>query len=100
MVFKQQAPFEIYGISKRPIWIHGRGLPGQGKKPVTLTVEESQKWNQTEMFYLTSISWKTQGQKYHGYLDDVMFVGFGIEDSDTGGIDILANDLMVDIGLC
>ena len=100
MVFRQTAPFEIYGISQRPIWIHGRGKPGEGKKPEFLDGEESESWNQTEMFYITSLSWKAQGQKYHGYSDDVLFIAFGIEDSKTAGIDIVADDLLMDLGLC
>jgi hypothetical protein len=100
MVFQQTAPFEIYGISQKPIWIHGRGRPGEGKKPDFLAAEESKSWNQTEMFYVTSLSWKTQGQKYHGYSDDVLFIAFGIEDSKTAGIDIVAGDLLMDLGLC
>jgi len=100
MVFKQQAPFEIHGISSRPIWIHGRGLPGQGMRPEFISDAEFKVWDQTEMFYITSISWKTQGMRYHGYIDDVLFVGFGIEDRDTGGIDVLAGDLLGDLALC
>jgi hypothetical protein len=99
MVFQQTSPFEIYGISQKPIWIHGRGKPGEGKKP-DYFAEESESWNQTEMFYITSLSWKTHGQKYHGYSDDVLFIAFGIEDSKTAGIDIVAGDLLMDLGLC
>ncbi|KAF3490997.1 uncharacterized protein GIQ15_00514 [Arthroderma uncinatum] len=100
MLFRQSAPFEVYGISSKPIWIHGRGKEGQGKKPPGLTPEEVQTWNQTEMFYITSISWKTHGQKYHGYSDDVLFISFGIEDETTAGIDVLASDLLQGLGLC
>ncbi|PGH07811.1 hypothetical protein GX51_01521 [Blastomyces parvus] len=100
MLFKQTAPFEVYGISTKPFWIHGRGKPGQGKKPAKLTSEATKSWNQTEMFYITSMSWKAHGQRYHGYIDDVLFLGFGIEDSKTAGIDIVAGDLLLDLGLC
>jgi hypothetical protein len=100
MLFQRTSPFNIYGISSKPIWIHGRGKAGEGKKPDFLTVEESRSWNQTEMFYVTSLSWKTHGQKYHGYSDDVLFIAFGIEDSKAAGIDIVAGDLLVDLGLC
>jgi hypothetical protein len=82
MLFQQRAPFEIHGISTAPLWIHGRGGPGAGKKPDSL---EDSDWEQTEMMYITSTSWKMQ--KYHGYLDDVLFIAFGIEDSRTGGWD-------------
>lgn len=57
-------------------------------------------WMETEMFYVTSFTWKQQGMKYHGFLDDVIFLGIGIEDSDTAGMDVLAGDLLQDIGLC
>jgi hypothetical protein len=100
ILFERTAPFKIYGISSKPIWIHGRAKAGEGKKPDFLTVEESRSWNQTEMFYITSLSWKTHGQKYHGYSDDVLFITFGIEDSKAAGIDVVAGDLLVDLGLC
>lgn len=100
ILFQQMAPFQIYGISSKPIWIHGRGKAGEGGKPDYLTDEESRSWNQTEMFYITSLSWKTHGHKYHGYSDDVLFIAFGIEDSKAAGIDVVAGDLIVDLGLC
>lgn len=99
-VFQQTAPFAVHGISRKPLWFHGRGGPGRGKMPEMLPVEMEAGWNQTEMLFTTSLSWKTHGQKYHGYLDDVVFIGFGIEDSDTGGLDVLAGDLLQNLGLC
>ena len=94
MLFEQKAPFALYGISTKPFWISGRGMPGEWKD---LNGNPS---DQTQMIYVTSLSWKKAGQKYHGYIDDVLFVLFGIEDSDTGGIDIVAGDLLADLGLC
>lgn len=96
MLFKQSAPFAIHGISTKPLWISGRGKPGQWKRLDGTPGFE----DQTQMFYVTSLSWKQQGQKYHGYIDDMMFVFFGIEDSDTGGIDLVAGDLLAGLGLC
>ncbi|KAI1390469.1 uncharacterized protein F4822DRAFT_393242 [Hypoxylon trugodes] len=81
MVFSQMPPFQIYGISQKPLWIYGRDTPDR-------------------MFYVTSMNWKKPGQKYHGYLDDILFVAFGIEDSDTAGIDVLVGDIFTDLGLC
>ena len=49
---------------------------------------------------MTSLSWNTHGQKYHGYSDDVLFIAFGIEDSKTAAIDIVAGELLMDLGLC
>lgn len=85
MVFRQRAPFEVWAVSMQPIWISGR---------TTLPMGD------TEMFYVTSMSWRAKGQRYHGYVDDVLFLAFGIEDRSTGGIDVLAGDLLANLGLC
>jgi hypothetical protein len=100
MVFRRTAPFQVYGISTKPLWIHGRGGPGAGKKPDTLTADNIAHWNQTEMFYATSMSWKNPFRKYQGYADDVLFISFGIEDCKTAGIDVVAGDLFKDLALC
>ncbi|KAK2799409.1 hypothetical protein FQN51_006896 [Onygenales sp. PD_10] len=100
MLFAQSAPFAIHAISSKPIWIHGRGKPGQGRKPENLAAEAGAGWDQTEMVYVTSLGWRDRGRKYHGYSDDVLFVGFGVEDSTTAGIDVVAGELLVDVGLC
>ncbi|KAK1981155.1 hypothetical protein LZ30DRAFT_97327 [Colletotrichum cereale] len=85
MVFRQNAPFEVFAMSKRPIWIHGRekGLDGG-----------------SGLFYVTSMSWKRKDQRYHGFLDDVLFLSFGIEDQRAGAIDILAESLLAELGPC
>ncbi|KAL0938572.1 uncharacterized protein CTRU02_205182 [Colletotrichum truncatum] len=85
MVFRQRAPFEMFAVSKKPLWIHGREKKENGS---------------SDMFYVTSMSWKSNQQRYHGYLDDVIFVSFGIEDERTGGIDVLAKDLLTELGTC
>lgn len=100
MLFRQTAPFEIHAISTKSTWIHGRGGPGTGRKPDTLPAESIALWSQTEMFDITSLSWKNQGQKYHGYIDDIVFIAFGIENSKSAGIDVFAGDLLADLGLC
>ncbi|CZT39824.1 uncharacterized protein RSE6_00024 [Rhynchosporium secalis] len=100
MIFSQQPPFQIHGISNKPIWIYGRGGPGTGKIPSEMSVKGRAEWQQTEMLYVTSMSWKERGRKYHGYLDDVLFLGFGIEDEVAGAIDIMAGDLFADMGSC
>lgn len=104
MLFKQTEPFELYAISTKPMWIHGRdrfkGRPRPGSVVVTELDAEKEQRSQTEMFYVTSMSWKRHGQKYHGYSDDVLFIAFGIEDSRTAGIDVVVGDLLLDLGLC
>lgn len=99
MLFSQQSPFEIHAISKKPFWINGRGKPGE-KRPSYLPLRPTDPWNQTEMLYVTSMSWKSQGLTYHGYADDKLFLAFGIEDQQTAAIDIIADDLMQDLGPC
>ncbi|KAL3421580.1 hypothetical protein PVAG01_08026 [Phlyctema vagabunda] len=84
VLFSQTAPFALHSIAQRPIWIHGRST----------SVEKP------EMMYVTSMSWMKQGMMYHGFLDDVLFLAFGIEDKGTGGIDIVAGELLRDLGVC
>lgn len=86
MMFKQRAPFSVHAMSNRPLWIHGRQKPAEGE--------------QAEFFYVTSISWKSKDRRYHGFLDDALFIAFGIEDERSAGIDVLAGDLLKDMGLC
>ncbi|KAF7558244.1 hypothetical protein G7Z17_g155 [Cylindrodendrum hubeiense] len=86
VLFQQRAPFEIHAISQQPIWIHGR--------------EKHVERKTSDMFYVTSISWKDRSQGYHGYLDDELFLAFGIEDERAGGIDLLAGHLLENLGLC
>lgn len=89
-VFRQRAPFEMFAVSSKPVWISGRGtVRGTGERADT-----------TEMFYVTSIAWKTKGLKYHGYVDDVLFLAFGIEDERAAGIDVQAGSLLANLGLC
>lgn len=96
VLFSQKAPgFEVFGVSRKPLWIEGRkrekGEEGRER---------------TDMFYVTSVNWRDyhgddgQGAGYHGYLDDVLIIGFGIEDKESGGIDVLAGELAKGIGIC
>lgn len=99
MLFDQTAPFGIHALSSKPILIHGRKAPGD-HDAASSDNESRTPPDQSEMLYVTSMSWKDSGRKYHGYLDDVVFVAFGIEDHAAGGIDVLASDLLAQIGLC
>lgn len=62
--------------------------------------DDEEEHNDSEMMYVTSMNWKTHGQTYHGYLDDVLFLNFGIEDAKTGSIDVIAADLLKGLGSC
>lgn len=85
LLFRRRAPFALWAVGARPLWISGRRTLEGGD---------------TEMMYVTSMSWRARGQRYHGYVDDVLFLAFGIEDRMTGGIDVLAGDLLANLGLC
>ncbi|KAI9712021.1 MAG: hypothetical protein M1820_001729 [Bogoriella megaspora] len=108
MLFRREAPFGIHAFTRKPIWIHGRtsdhpsgGMPPPERNPnVGEGLASREAHVRTDMFYVVSMSWKKHGMKYHGYLDDELFLAFGIEDADTGGIDVLAADLLADLGLC
>ncbi|EXJ92750.1 hypothetical protein A1O3_01302 [Capronia epimyces CBS 606.96] len=100
LLFKRSAPFEVHAVSAKPVWIHGRAKPGEAQRPDGPEFDGLDAWNQSEMFYLTAISWKAHSQRYHGYLDDVLFLSFGIEDKRTGGIDVVAGDLLRDLNVC
>ncbi|KAJ0422720.1 hypothetical protein BJY00DRAFT_310735 [Aspergillus carlsbadensis] len=116
VLFRAVEPFGIYGVSRRPVWISGRRAPStsstSSETESEVESEEQQEDGQgeqdrmraiklqSEMMYVTSISWKAHGQGYHGYSDDVLFIGFGIEDSATGVIDVRAGDLVDGIELC
>jgi len=89
-------PYEIHAVSSKPIWIFGRKI-GPDKSDASssqLPTEDS------EMLYVTSISWKDHGRKYHGHIDDTLFLAFGREDSAAGGIDVTARDLLAELGIC
>ena len=100
VLMHNKAPFGIYGLTRKPLWIRGRGGPGHGKIPHFYDAEARKSWDQSEMFYITSMNWRDEGLKYVGYLDDVLMLGFGIEDSRSAGMDVVAGDLLKDLGLC
>lgn len=96
MLFKQTAPFEVYGMSSKPFWYHGRGEAGGSWVGDMDWIPK----NSTQMVYTTSMGWKQQGLRYHGYLDDELFIGFGVEDKKSFGIDVAAGDLIAGLELC
>lgn len=93
MLFKRTAPFELYAISKKPLWINGREKPS-GSAATGFTKSKDQ------LFYVTSFNWKGFGKKYQGYSNDDLFISFGIEDKRSGAIDVRAGDLVADLGIC
>jgi hypothetical protein len=101
MLFQQRAPFAIHAISQKGIWINGRGTLSQQTDAYEWRGQEREMPKaHSEMFFVTNISWKRHGQMYHGFIDDELFVGFGIEDTRSAGIDIVAGDLLRDMAYC
>ena len=100
MLFQQTAPFAIHALSTKAIWIHGRTGLTQATDSRFWKDRQDLPTDQSEMFFVVSMSWKRPGQRYHGYIDDEIFLAFGIEDSRSAGIDILAGDLLQDLGYC
>lgn len=102
MLFHRTAPFAVHAISQQPLWIHGReGLTTEsGSIQFEGKSESAIPFGHTERFYITSMSWRTHAQKYHGYIDDVLFLSFGIEDSRPGAIDVKAGDILADLAFC
>ena len=90
VLFERTAPFAIQGISERPLWIHGRKFLSSGDQPT----------GQTQRFYINSMNWKSHTARYHGYMDDVLFLGFGIDGSAPGAMDVVAGDLLQDLAFC
>lgn len=100
MTFHRSAPFSVHGIATKPIWINGRTRAGPGNRPAWLGSDQPWDDRQSEMFYVTSISWAATDQKYEGFIDDILFISFGIEDKKTAAIDVVAGELFKDLGLC
>ncbi|RMD41685.1 hypothetical protein DV735_g3426, partial [Chaetothyriales sp. CBS 134920] len=101
VLFKRSSPFAIHAISQRPLWVKGRAELTLATNAVLYRQHpEYLPKNHSEFFYITSMSWKNHGQKYHGYIDDPLFLSFGIEDSKSGAIDIRAGDLLQDLAEC
>lgn len=92
---RRSTPYEIYAVSK-PIWIFGRNPAAKTTEGASSALVAAD----SEMLYMTSISWKSHGQKYHGHIDDTLFLAFGREDSAAGGIDVAARDLLSELGMC
>ncbi|KAK3111966.1 hypothetical protein LTR53_012240 [Teratosphaeriaceae sp. CCFEE 6253] len=102
ILFQSVPPFAVHAVSQRPLWIHGRAplTKFTGSLQYAGRPESDIPAGHTEMFYMTSMSWRGHDQKYHGYLDDVLFLAFGIEDTRAAAIDVKASDLLQDLAFC
>ncbi|OQO02005.1 hypothetical protein B0A48_12478 [Cryoendolithus antarcticus] len=95
MVFSQEAPFSVYGISSKPLWFEGRGEAGGAWSEGTWRPDD-----QSQLLFVVSMNWRRQGAGYHGFLDDELFVSFGVEDQASGGAAVVVGDLLAELSLC
>ncbi|KAI6961918.1 hypothetical protein KC329_g16534 [Hortaea werneckii] len=95
MLFNPAAPFELHGLSSKPLWYSGRW-----KSNATWTMDSDPMQEQGDQLFTTSMSWKSKGRKYHGYLDDELFIAMGRGDSASRGLVVLAKDLLQDLAIC
>ncbi|QIW98637.1 hypothetical protein AMS68_004155 [Peltaster fructicola] len=92
MSFHQSPPFGIHSIASKPFWINGRGKPGE--------TTSDRPAGQSQMMYITSMSWKDRNTTYQGYMDDDLMISFGVEDRAAGAIDVRAGDLFQQHHIC
>lgn len=106
ILFSATAPFALHAISSKPFWIPGRGEPYGAWLSDELAIADplhDKSWvpkHQSQMIFIVSLAWKAQGMKYHGYLDDELFISFGVEDQASGGIVVTAQELLVEMNYC
>ncbi|KAL1872003.1 hypothetical protein VTK73DRAFT_1747 [Phialemonium thermophilum] len=85
LVFRRDLPFRVHAASRLPLWLRGRahreGVDG-------------------DMLYMVSMSWRDRTQRYHGFLDDVLFLSFGVDDKAAAGMDVRAEDVLAGLALC
>jgi hypothetical protein len=100
MLTQSVPPFAVHAISTKPMWIHGRGALTRESaaryREEGMTVPEGQ----TEMLYVTSVNWKEKAVHWRGYLDDIVMIGFGVEDERSAGVDLVVGDLLGELGFC
>ena len=100
LLFQQTPPFAAHAISTKSIWVNGRSrLTNQTPSPYYRMPDDVLP-DHSELFFIVSMAWKSRDQSYHGYMDDELMIGFGIEDFLSAGIDVLAGDLLQDLGYC
>jgi hypothetical protein len=100
MIFDSTPPFAMQSLSAKPFWIHGQRAGGEPMKPEEMrTVHGMIDYAayQHEMIYITSINWKVQELDYHGYMDDVLWLAFGREDTWMAAIDVTPEMLFGDM---
>ena len=101
LLFSQTPPFSLAAISQRPFWIHGRDVLSSNSSSIQYSGREAEMpEGHTERFTVAGMSWKTHGQRYHGFVDDVVLLGLGIEGTRAAGMDVRAADLIEDLAFC
>lgn len=100
LLFDRTPPFAMHAITAKPFWVKGQRAPNEPMPPheqVTVHGNITSAFYQPEMLYMTAMNWKIQGLDYHGYLDDVLWLSFGREDTWMGAVDVTAGALLGDM---
>ena len=101
ILFRRSFPFAFHAIGQKPFWVTGREkFTEKTKSAEWIATGKDYPEDDNEYFYTTSISWKGHGMRYHGFMDDVVLLNFGIEDSHAGTIDVRAEALLQDLAFC
>ncbi|KIV93826.1 hypothetical protein PV10_05012 [Exophiala mesophila] len=102
LIFNATAPFNVLAVSRRALWINGRDMLTRKTDAIywRLFDDALLPKGHTEMFFVTSINWMTPGSGYHGFIDDDVLVGFGIEDTRSAVIDVKMEDLLQELNWC
>jgi len=101
LLFRRTPPFAFYAITKKPFWLKGQRPAGEA------IPEEEREWywgapnkDEHEMIYITSFNWKKRGNRYHGFLDDELFLSFGREDTFMSVMDTTPERLIGELMFC
>lgn len=102
LLFNATSPFDVRAVSRRALWIKGRDMLTRKTDAIYWRIfdDDLLPKGHTEMFFVTSVNWMTPGSGYHGFIDDDVLVGFGIEDTRSAVIDIKMEDLLQDLTWC
>jgi hypothetical protein len=61
---------------------------------------DAQREESRELLYVTSMNWKEKDKNYHGFIDDVIFIGFGRSDRENSMVDVTPRELIGELLMC
>ena len=115
MVWSAEPPFSMIGVSKHPVLMYNEtangfdaeeNWHGDAEQEALLDAGKEGKGNWAFFTYTVSIAWSWGREmdepedKNHGYLDDEVILGIGVDDKDMVFSRILARDLVSCLESC